>query len=76
MAMAVRWCDMKHIAQCSMTRASPEATGRHHRATTPLRIAPEAARAMINTTIMQNVPTLLAILMATAMRRYYTACIA
>ena len=34
MAMAVRRCDMKRIAQCSMTRASPEATGRRHRVTT------------------------------------------
>ena len=34
MAMAVRRCDMKRIAQCIMTRASPEATGCHHRATT------------------------------------------
>jgi hypothetical protein len=32
-----------------------------------------AARATINTTIMQNVPTLLAVLMAIAMRRYYRA---
>jgi hypothetical protein len=35
-------------------------------------IAPAAARATINTTKMQHVPTLLAILMAIAMRRYYT----
>jgi hypothetical protein len=41
-----------------------------------LRIAPAAARATINPTIMQHVPTLLAISMAIAMRRYYTACIA
>ena len=35
MAMAVRRCHTKRIAQCSMTRkASPEATGRRHRATT------------------------------------------
>ncbi len=36
-------------------------------------IAPAAARATINTTKMQHVPTLLAILMAITMRRYYTA---
>jgi len=41
-----------------------------------LRIAPEAARAIINTTMMQHVPTLLVILMAIAMRRYYAARIA
>jgi hypothetical protein len=41
-----------------------------------LRIAPAAARATANKTKIQNVPTLLAILMAVAMRRYYTARIA
>jgi hypothetical protein len=33
MAMVVRQCDTERIAQCSMTRASPEATERRHRAT-------------------------------------------
>jgi len=42
-----------------------------------LHIAPTAARMTAkNETKMQNVPTLLAILMAVAMRRYYTARIA
>ena len=41
-----------------------------------LRITPAAARATINTTIMQNVPTMLAVLMAIAMHWYYTICIA
>jgi hypothetical protein len=41
-----------------------------------LRIAPAAARASINTTIMQHVPTLLAVSMAIAMRWYYTVRIA
>jgi len=41
-----------------------------------LRIALAAARATVNTTIMQNVPTLLTVSMAIAMRRYYTASIA
>ena len=40
-------------------------------------IAPEAARATaINTTMMQHVPTLLAVSMAVAMLRYYTVRIA
>ena len=39
-------------------------------------ITPVAARATINTTNMQNVPTLLALSMAITMRRYYTAHIA
>ncbi len=34
MAMAVRLCNMERITQCSMTRASPEATGCRHRVTT------------------------------------------
>jgi hypothetical protein len=41
-----------------------------------LRIAPAAARATINTKIMEHVSTLLAVLMAIAMWRYYTARIA
>jgi hypothetical protein len=54
-------------------------TGRHW--TLPsgdylLRIASAAARVTINTTIMQNVPTLVAVSMAIAMRRYYIARIA
>jgi hypothetical protein len=41
-----------------------------------LRIAQAVARATINSTMMQHVPTLLAVLMAIAMQRYYTARIA
>jgi hypothetical protein len=41
-----------------------------------LRIAPSAARAAINSTMMQHVPALMAVLMAIAMRQYYTARIA
>jgi len=41
-----------------------------------LRITPAAARAIINTTIMQHVPTFLAVLMAITMQQYYTMCIA
>jgi hypothetical protein len=36
-----------------------------------LRIAPSATRVAINSTMMQHVPTLLAVLMAIAMRWYY-----
>ena len=41
-----------------------------------LRIAPAAARSTANKTNMQNVSTLLTILMAIAVRRYYNALIA
>jgi hypothetical protein len=40
-----------------------------------LNIAPTAARVTENTT-MQNVSTLLTVLMAVGVRRYYTTCIA
>jgi len=40
-----------------------------------LRIAPAAAMATINKLTMQNMPSLLAISMAIAMRGYSTACI-
>jgi len=39
-------------------------------------ITPAAARATINATIMQNLPTLLAVSISIVMRRYYTARIA
>jgi hypothetical protein len=38
-----------------------------------LRIAQAATRATINSAIMKHVPSLLAVLMAIAMRRYYCA---
>ncbi len=76
MAMAVCLCKSKHIAQCSMSRATPEATGRRHRATThsvsPQRPPGQQANKQQST----NTPTKLAVLMAMAMRRYITACIA
>ena len=40
-----------------------------------LRFAPAATRATANKTVMWNVPTLLAISMAMAVRLYYTVCI-
>ena len=78
MAIAVRQCDMKRIPWCSMQH-DQSFTGSHW---TPqsgdylLRIAPSAARATINLTMIQHVHTLLAVLIAIAMWRYYTAHIA
>ncbi len=76
MAMAVRWCDTKRIAQCRMSKATPEATRRRHRATTcsisPQRPPGQQANKQQST----NIPTKLAVLMAKAMRRYVTAHIA
>jgi len=74
MTMAVRRCDTECISRFSTNSTSLEATECHHRVT--LHIAPAATRATIITMIMQNVPTLLAVSMAIAMRQYYTPHIA
>ncbi len=72
MAMAVHRCDRKRIAQCSMSRATPEATGRRHRATTHS-VSPQRPPGQQQTKQQQkNVPKRLAILMAKAVRRYNT----
>ncbi len=76
MAMAVRRGNTDDIAQCNMSRATLEATGRRHWATTcsvsPRRPPGQQANKKQST----NTPTLLAISMAMAMRRYVTARIA
>jgi hypothetical protein len=76
MAMVVHRSNTDGIAQCSMSRATLEATGRRHRATTcsvsPRRPPGKQANKLQST----NTPTKLAILMAMAMRRYITARIA
>ncbi len=76
MVMMVRRCNTDGIVQCGMSRATPEATGRWHRVTTcsvlPQRPPGQQAYKQQST----NTPAKLAILMAMAMRRYVTACIA
>jgi hypothetical protein len=61
-------------------RHRPMQHGRSHWTPPPgnylLHIAPAAARATANKTTMENVSTLLTILMAVAVQRYYTAHIA
>ncbi len=75
MATAVRRSNTDSIAQCSMSRATPEATGCRHWATTcyvsPQRPPGQQANKQQST----NTPKKVAILMAMAMRRYVTACI-
>ncbi len=76
MATAVRRSDVDGIAWCGMSRATPEATGRCHRATTcyvlPQRLPGQQANKQQST----NTPKKVAVLMAMAMRRYVTARIA
>ncbi len=73
MATAVRWSNTDGIAWCGMSRATPEATGRHHRATTCY-ISPQWLPGQhANKQQSTNTPKKVAILMAMAMRRYVTA---
>jgi hypothetical protein len=73
MATAVRRSGTEGIAQCGMSRATPEATGRRHRATTcyvsPQRPPGQQANKQQST----NTPKKVADLIAMAMRRYVTA---
>ncbi len=73
MAMAVRRCNTKHIAQCSMSRATPEATGCHHRATTHSILPQRSPGQQANKQQSTNTPKKVAILMAAAVRWYVTA---
>ncbi len=76
MATAVHQSNTDGITQCGMSRATPEATGCRHRATTcsvlPQRLPGQQANKQQST----NTPEKLAISMAMVMRRYVTAHIA
>ncbi len=76
MATAVHWSNTDGIARCGMSRATPEATGCRHRATTCLVLPQWLPGQQANKQQSTNTPTKLAVLMAMAMRRYLTACIA
>ncbi len=76
MAMQASWSNSDGIAQCSMSRATPEATGRCHWATS-FSVSPQRLPGQQQTKQHQkNGPTLLAILMAVAVRQYDTPRIA
>ncbi len=76
MAMAVRWSNIDGIAQCGMSRATPEAAERHHWATTYSLLPQRPPGQQANKQQSTNTPRKLAVLMAMAMRRYVTARIA
>jgi hypothetical protein len=73
MATVVRRGDTDGIAQCSMFRAIPEATGRHHWATTCSVLPQKPPGQQANKQQRTNTPTLLAISMAMVMCRCVTA---
>ncbi len=76
MATAVRRSNTDGIAQCSMSRATPEATGRRHRATTCYVLPQWPPEQQANKQQSTDTPKKVAVLMAMAMRRYVTARIA
>jgi hypothetical protein len=75
-ATAVRRSNTDSMAQCGMSRATPEATGRQHWATTGSVLPQRPPGQQANKQQSTNTPRKQAILMAMAMRRYVTAWIA
>ncbi len=73
MATAMRRSNTDGIAQCGMSRATPEATGCHHRATTCYVLPQRPPRQQANKQQSTNTPKKVAVLMAMAMRWYVTA---
>ena len=75
MATAVCRSNTDGIAQCGMSRATPEATGHCHQATT-CHVSPQRPPVQqANKEQSTNTPKKVAVLMAMAMRRYVTTCI-
>ncbi len=76
MATAVRWSNTDSIAQCGMSRATPEATGCWHWATTCYILPQRPPGQQANKQQSPNAPKKVAKLMAMVMHRYVTAHIA
>jgi hypothetical protein len=76
MATAVRRSNTDGIARCGMSRATPEANGCQHQATTCSASPQQPPGQQAYKQQSTNTPTKLAVSMAIAMRRYVTACIA
>jgi hypothetical protein len=76
MATAVRRSNTDGIAQCGMSRATPEATRHHHWATTCYVLPQRPPGQQANKQQSTNTPKKVAVLMAMAICRYVTACIA
>ncbi len=76
MDMAVCRCNRKRFFQCSVSRATPEATRRRHWATTCSVLPQRPPGQQANKQQSTNSPTKLAVLMAMVMHWYVTAYIA
>ncbi len=75
-ALQMRRSNTDSIAQCGMSRATPEATGRHHWATTCSILPQRPPEQQANKQQSTNTPKKVAMLMASAVRQYNTVCIA
>ncbi len=75
MATMVRRSNTDGIARCGMSRATLEATGRWHRATTCYVLPQQPPGQQANKQQSTNTPKKVAVLMAMAMHWYITACI-
>ncbi len=76
MAMRMRWSDEHGIAQCSKSRATLDAPGSRHWATTHSVLSQRPPGQQANKQQSTNTPKKVAVLMAMAMRRYVAAHIA
>ncbi len=75
-ALQMRRSNTDGIAQCGMSRATPEATVCRHRATTCSVLPQRPPEQQVNKHQSTNIPKKLAMLMAAVVRRYNTAHIA
>jgi hypothetical protein len=76
MATAVRRSNTDGIARCGMSRATPEATGRRHQATTCSLLPQWPPEQQANKQQSTNTPKKVAMLMAAMVHRYNTAHVA
>ena len=76
MAAVVRRSNTDGIAQCGMSRATPETTGHRYRVTTCYVLPHRPPGQQANKQQSTNTPKKVAVLMAMAMRQYVTARIA
>ncbi len=76
LAMRMRGCKAAYIAQCSMSMATPKASGCHHWATTRSVLPQWLPGQQANKQQSTSTPKKVAILIAATVCQYNTACIA
>ncbi len=76
MAMQTRWSNERGITRCSKSRATLDAPGSHHQATTHFKSPQRPPGQHANKQQSTNTPKKVAMFMAAAVRRYNTVRIA